>query len=96
MHPHVRATRRWLRCGPCHRAYAGGMSGSGSGIPARLVPPVPLVLAKAVNRFPAAHALPGTLCFEPKYLKRVNQTPGSSLKYRRNVVPYSFGKEWVL
>jgi ATP-dependent DNA ligase len=43
------------------------MSGSASGIPAGLVPPVPLALAKAVNRFPAAHALPGTLCFEPKW-----------------------------
>ncbi len=44
----------------------GRTAGSGNGIPAGVVPSVQLALAKAVNKFPGIHAVPGTLCSEPK------------------------------
>jgi ATP-dependent DNA ligase len=36
-------------------------------IPAGLAPPIQLALAKAVEAFPGPNALPGTMCFEPKW-----------------------------
>ncbi|HAG58008.1 MAG TPA: hypothetical protein DCL83_01190 [Arthrobacter bacterium] len=43
------------------------MSEPVEGIPAGLRPPMEVALAKAVKVLPAANALPGQLCFEPKW-----------------------------
>jgi ATP-dependent DNA ligase len=40
---------------------------SGSGLPADLVPPLKVALARAVTRMPRAAALPGSLSYEPKW-----------------------------
>lgn len=39
----------------------------GTGLPAGLVPPVKVALARAVTKMPRNSALPGTLLFEPKW-----------------------------
>lgn len=40
---------------------------AGAGLPAGLVPPVKVALARAVTRMPQGGALPGTLLYEPKW-----------------------------
>lgn len=40
---------------------------SGSGLPAGLVPPLKVALARAVARMPRRDALPGSLSYEPKW-----------------------------
>lgn len=43
------------------------MLGPDEGIPSALRPPIDVALAKAVKVLPAANALPGPMCFEPKW-----------------------------
>lgn len=46
---------------------AGARTPSGSGLPAGLVPPLKVALARVVTRLPRAGALPGSLFYEPKW-----------------------------
>ncbi|TAP39065.1 ATP-dependent DNA ligase [Arthrobacter sp. S39] len=59
----------------------------GTGLPAGLVPPVKVALARAVTKMPPAGALPGTLLFEPKWdgyrAVGVRDDTGASLRSRQ-------------
>lgn len=63
--------------GTSDQAYAEGMSKPSEEIPPGLRPPVEVALAKAVKVLPAADALRGKLCFEPKWDGYIHWIPSS-------------------